>query len=1224
MAATHIATHLLPDTGCTGHYVPPYVHLNALRPNRIGVRMPDARKVYSTHAGRLPALRNLPSLASQIAHRIPSLKTSLLSISTLCDDDCVAVFTKAGCYIFHDNKLVLRGTRDRNTTLWKIPVDTSEGEKEDVPSSEGAHSMCNLEQLTSKRDIIRFLHASLFSPVKSTWLQAIKNKQFHAWPGINAGDVRKHLQPTIATAKGHLNRKRKNTRSTQISETVRKQDIAASPEHQKQLDMTPLPEPKTNDVFISFLATDTTGTVYSDLTGKFPVTSLAGNKYVLVLYDYDSNAILFRPMRNRSDEQALAAYASIYDYLSARNCKPRLNIMDNEASQAVRRYILSTGATYQLVEPYNHRVNAAERAIRTFKDHFVAGLATVHPSFPLYLWDELLDQAFISLNLLRASRTCPRMSAYSHLEGPFDYNSTPMAPPGCRALVFEDPEIRTSYAPHGVEGFYLGPALDHYRCYRFYIPSTGHTWITGTAQFFPHALSMPTLTTTDQLLEAARTLVECIKNPSPVTLARTPQRHFNALRQLSSIFQTSVRSRTGSKISQPLNKTVEAPENLAPQSVQKQPPRLADYVRPPTHRYPTRARQPTCGAAHVHKDPAPPSVLCADATARYRSLATKCLTTREIMRKIPHLVCNVYNDETKRLESYQQLLKTPSMRPIWTKAMCKELGRLSQGYKDEVTGTNTISFMTRSEVRLIPPDKTVTYPRIVVDLRLQKPDPNRVRMTVGGNLLNVPGDLGTPVADMATIKILWNSVLSTRNAKFACIDIKDMYLQTPLLRPEYMRIPVKLIPDEFVEEYKLHDKFCNGFVYCRIDRGMYGLPQAGKLAYLQLKKRLATCGYIECKHSPGLWRHIFRPVQFVLVVDDFGVKFVGEEHLQHLLTSLRKWYEIHLDTDGRKYVGLDLNWDYTRRTVDVAMRGYVDSKLREYDHKPPTKPQHSPYPCAPRFPSSQKPIPQDAAPTLDAKRTRQIQRIVGSFLHYARAVDITLLKALNTLGSQQAKPTETTEKNIRHFLDYCATHSDAKIRFFASEMILQIHSDASYMNESKARSTASGHFFLGNKIHNNKPIFLNGAIHTLCKIIGVAASAAEAELGALFLNTQEAMKHRLTLEALGHKQPPTPVHTDNTTAASIIHRTIRQQRSRAMNMRYFWSIDKQQDGNIDVSWHPGGENLGDYASKHHPPSVHRAVRPLYVHTSSSPRFLKRHPAPHQLRGCANTHTRKPT
>ena len=139
-----------------------------------------------------------------------------------------------------------------------------------------------------------------------------------------------------------------------------------------------------------------------------------------------------------------------------------------------------------------------------------------------------------------------------------------------------------------------------------------------------------------------------------------------------------------------------------------------------------------------------------------------------------------------------------------------------------------------------------------------------------------------------------------------------------------------------------------------------------------------------------------------------------------------------------------------------------------------------------------------------------------------------------------------------------------KIRFFASEMILQVHSDASYMNETKSLSKASGHYFLGNNIKSGKPIFLNGTIHTFCKITGVAAFAAEAELGRIFLNTQETVKLRTDIQELGHTQPPTPIHTDNTTAMVIIHKTIKQQQSRAMNMRYFWTTSKRDDKTIDV------------------------------------------------------------
>jgi len=107
----------------------------------------------------------------------------------------------------------------------------------------------------------------------------------------------------------------------------------------------------------------------------------------------------------------------------------------------------------------------------------------------------------------------------------------------------------------------------------------------------------------------------------------------------------------------------------------------------------------------------------------------------------------------------------------------------------------------------------------------------------------------------------------------------------------------------------------------------------------------------------------------------------------------------------------------------------------------------------------------------------------------------------------------------------------------------------------------------------------------------VAASAAEAELGSLFLNTQEAKVIRLILEELGHPQPPTPIHVDNTTAVGIVNNTIKRQRSRSMEMRYFWLLDQETQKYVDIFYHPGQENLGDYPSKHHFGPIHQHVRP---------------------------------
>ena len=139
-----------------------------------------------------------------------------------------------------------------------------------------------------------------------------------------------------------------------------------------------------------------------------------------------------------------------------------------------------------------------------------------------------------------------------------------------------------------------------------------------------------------------------------------------------------------------------------------------------------------------------------------------------------------------------------------------------------------------------------------------------------------------------------------------------------------------------------------------------------------------------------------------------------------------------------------------------------------------------------------------------------------------------------------------------------ATHPDAKIRFKASDMILNVHSDASYLSAPKARGRAGGYFFLGKMPKDNMPIWLNGDIHINCTTLKlVAASAAKAKLVALFHNAQMAKVIRLILEELGNKQPPTPIPVDNTTTVGIINNTIKRQKSRSMEMRYFLLIDSK-------------------------------------------------------------------
>ncbi len=387
-----------------------------------------------------------------------------------------------------------------------------------------------------------------------------------------------------------------------------------------------------------------------------------------------------------------------------------------------------------------------------------------------------------------------------------------------------------------------------------------------------------------------------------------------------------------------------------------------------------------------------------------------------------HMANGVVHPITQEtITKYEKLTQDPIMQDTWTKAMCKELGRLAQGF-DTTKGTDTVFFMTIDEIKRIPKDRTVTYARIVVDYRPQKEDPNRVRITVGGNLIDYPGELTTRTADLTTAKILWNSTLSTPNAKFGTADVGNFYLATPRDRFEYMRIKAELVLEKFKQQYKLHDKIYKGFIYMEIRRGCYGLPQSGILANKLLKKRMAQHGYFEVPHTPGLWKHIRRPVQFTLVVDDFGIKYVGDEHFEHLINALKEHYDVTIDKEGKLYCGITLDWDYNKRTLDISMPGYVKKQLIKYNHPMPKSPQHCPWSPHPiQYGSkTQDPIPPDESPALDKKGIKLIQQVVGSFLYYCRATDTTIPEALSELSQQQMKATENTLKQCRQFLDYMA------------------------------------------------------------------------------------------------------------------------------------------------------------------------------------------------------------
>jgi hypothetical protein len=313
---------------------------------------------------------------------------------------------------------------------------------------------------------------------------------------------------------------------------------------------------------------------------------------------------------------------------------------------------------------------------------------------------------------------------------------------------------------------------------------------------------------------------------------------------------------------------------------------------------------------------------------------------------------------------------------------------------------------------------------VVCEVRPDKDDPDCTCITIGGNRICYPGDVGTNTTSLELVKFFLSSVLSCKGMCFSTIDLKNFYLDTPMLDPEYVRIKITDIPMEFIEEYKFEGQNHDSWIYFEICQGCYGLPQAGILANNLLCSRLLAEGYYKVASTPGLWHHKWCPVQFCLIVDDFGVKYVGLKHFTHLLDVLKKFHGVQINMAGDKFAGIDIIWDYVACRCCISMPGYIKNLLIKFKHPHPIKPQFSPYKCLLISYGAKAQLTPDANTSvlLDKHRKCRIQEIIGSLLYYALGVDNKLLVALSAIAARQSYATMATEQVVHLFLDYVATY----------------------------------------------------------------------------------------------------------------------------------------------------------------------------------------------------------
>ena len=374
--------HVILDSGATGTFVASadVVHLRHPTPTSTGpaVLSASGAVMSSTLHGLLP-LSSLLSPQAQSAFVLDDLKTgTLVSLAQLCDDDCIAVFTKYNVQILKKDTVLITGRRTSNG-LWSIPLD--------VPTAtHQANGILRLDK--SRAELAIYHHTTLGSPAPSTLLRAIRRGHLTTFPGLTTQLISKHLPKSLATSLGHQDQEAKNIRSTRLLPLpVLTSDLDLD------VDVAPHPaEPRSHQIAVLLLDNQPLLKSYSDQTGRFHVPSSRGNNYIFVLYHQDTNSIHAVAIPNRKAASIRNAWEQTHKLLVHHGHPPDLHILDNECSQDLKDAFSKYKIQFQRVPPKEHRVNAAERAIRTFKNHFVSILCTVDSKFPLTEWDRLLPQ----------------------------------------------------------------------------------------------------------------------------------------------------------------------------------------------------------------------------------------------------------------------------------------------------------------------------------------------------------------------------------------------------------------------------------------------------------------------------------------------------------------------------------------------------------------------------------------------------------------------------------------------------------------------------------------------------------------------------------------------------------------------------------------------------------------------------------------------------------------
>eukprot|EP00804_Cyclotella_cryptica_P020406 CCRYP_012624-RA/>CCRYP_012624-RA protein AED:0.67 eAED:0.42 QI:0/0/0/0.75/0/0/4/0/921 len=456
------------------------------------VMPPKGDKLLTTEDLHL-LLHKLPP-ATRVAHRAPGITHSLVSAATLADAGCDLFFHRTGCEISLNSEIILRGGNNI------VPPDHAF-----THSQPQANSIC---ECSNTQQLIQFYYATMGYPVISTWIKAIDLGYCRGWRELTSNRVWLNVDTWIKQGQAFA------PQASHMNPTHTPTDSSSPPDTMELPDQAPNNN-KTNMVFMTIAEVD--GQLFTDQTGHFSVTSIRCYNYMVIFYVVDANYIKSYPIKSCHRTELIKAYTNVYNFLRTWGYRPQLHKLDNEMSQDVEEFIAENNTKHQYTPPHMHRTNPAERAIRTWKNHFVAIRAGTPSTYRLSNWCKDLEQTDITLNMMRPCTQNPKLSAHKAMEGMFSFNTTPMVPISTECMVHVKPSRQQTWGYHAIKAWYFAPALNHFRCVRV-VTNTGAMQTTNTFTFLHHTIPVPTITAADRIIRATKHLKQAVEGhttPAP-------------------------------------------------------------------------------------------------------------------------------------------------------------------------------------------------------------------------------------------------------------------------------------------------------------------------------------------------------------------------------------------------------------------------------------------------------------------------------------------------------------------------------------------------------------------------------------------------------------------------------------------------------------------------------------------------------------------------------------